>query len=644
MLRESGVLTGGVVAHNEERHVAGAIRSLLDQELPSTARWSTIWVVASGCTDRTVERARAIADDDPRVRVVEEPERLGKAHAIRAILGRADGESLVLLNGDARAEPDAVGELLRTAGGVPAPYAVMGRPCVPPGMRGRWAGTLRLMWEVHHQFHLLLRSEGGGAHLSDELLLLSLRPAPELPDGIINDGSYLGAWLARQGGARLYAPGARVAITIPSRWRDHLQQRRRVRFGHRQVADVLGIAPTSLSRYALGSPASAVRVLLRARRAERAGLPSLAALGAGELAAAGLAGWDLLPPRRDHIRWRRISSEDSTERAGGGPIEARAAPDRRSGATELDRRVASLVEVAGRFRTGVGLDQLLTLLPDEGPSTVAGVAEYVARRPALGDVRGDLVIAAGATPEARGERRARGVAFQARAERVLARDLAGLGPWLRCVGVTGSTAYGEPEAGDDIDFFFVARAGALWACLAYAYLELRFGPARLERAHGPPICLNYALDERAVEREFARDQGLLFAREALTARILRGESYYRGLLGRAPWMAGELPRLYALRRGDDARAPGPPVPLPVRALNLALFPLLAAYLQIAGLRRNRRLERHGRREARFATRTAPRGFAYVSQRFEALRQAYEPVRAAGGFAPAAPSTKTPLER
>ena len=116
----SGVLAGGVVAYNEERTIRAALLSLLDQELPPGVAWNTIWVVASGCTDRTVEEAGLVAARDPRVRLVVEPVRTGKATAVTEVLRRAQGDAVVLLNADARAMPGAVAALWEAAEGHPA--------------------------------------------------------------------------------------------------------------------------------------------------------------------------------------------------------------------------------------------------------------------------------------------------------------------------------------------------------------------------------------------------------------------------------------------------------------------------------------------------------------------------------------------
>ncbi len=207
-------LVGGVVAYNEEQRLERAVRSLLDQELPAGVEWDRIWIVASGCTDGTVTAAQALARKEPRLALLVEPRRNGKAAAIGRILERAQGDALVLLNSDAEAERGAVRELWTAAAPWIAPYAVMGRPVPTADASGPWRGPLELMWDLHHEFHRHLQEEEGGAHLSDELLLVSLNPGISLPPGVINDGSYLGVWLAGRGGRRIYASDARVRIEV----------------------------------------------------------------------------------------------------------------------------------------------------------------------------------------------------------------------------------------------------------------------------------------------------------------------------------------------------------------------------------------------------------------------------------------------
>ena len=611
------VLTGGVVAHNDERRIERSVRSLLSQELPTGTRWGRIWVVASGCTDRTVEIARRLAEEDSRLGLVVEPARTGKAAALCEVLHRADGDALVLLNSDAEAAPGAVASLLAKAQGKQRPFAVMARPTVLNVPDAEWVGTMRWMWELHHELHREMLAEGRGAHLSDELLLVSLPAVPWIEPGVINDGSYCAVWLQTHAGSCWYAPEARVWIEVPGTPAEHLRQRRRIHVGNAQVRSRLGRPPSTAFRYFLAHPSRTLRAFRRALQRER-GVWHLLTVIAWEIAGHVLARWDRVPPKADHVRWSRIESSAPAPALTAIHTTARAAVE-----SATDRRIRVVLDVAGEFGTGVSISRLSALLPNSGVGPHDDISTYLARRPDLAQVVGDKVYPASRFASEDSRRAERGQRFRRSADALVRGPLRWLGPNLRCIGVTGSTAYGEPDEHDDLDFFVVTRAGALSWFLAATYASLRLHSLRTGRPISPPPCFNYVVDERRVLREFAHGRGLLFAREALTAQILDGDSYYRGLLQHAPWMRAELPRLYADRSENAGDTAPRPAPLLVRLLSAVAFLPLAAHLQLAGLRRNAELRHAGRGSGLFRTATEPGRVAFLSRRFEELRDRYE---------------------
>lgn len=313
-------LVGGVVAYNEERRLAAAVESLLAQELPSGVRWRTIWVVVSGCTDRTEEVAQRLSASHSEVRVVVQREREGKASALREVFRRALGDYLVLLNADARAQPGAVAALLRAARPLHTPYGVMGRP-EPVELPTNGAGAgIAFQWNLHHRLHTELISAHEGSHLSDELLLLPATHLPPLPEGVVNDGAFIGGWLRSHEGELGYATEARAAIEVPWTLSDHIRQRRRIHVGHRQVEALVGVAPTTIARYFLRRPDRALALLSAEVRASSHGTAALAWLLAGELAASAAAFWDRLPPRRTHRLWTPIGEEAGSQGASGSKV------------------------------------------------------------------------------------------------------------------------------------------------------------------------------------------------------------------------------------------------------------------------------------------------------------------------------------
>ncbi|MCI4325860.1 MAG: glycosyltransferase [Thermoplasmata archaeon] len=298
-------LTGGVLAHNERGRIRDAIRSLTQQVLPAGFSWEEIIVVVSGSTDGTSAVVAEMARSDPRIRLVAEPVRNGKAAALAELFRRARGGYLVLLNGDAVAADKAVGSLLAAAESRHGAFAVMGRPVPGQSRPGPFGGAVDLLWAVHDADHRRAIGGGQGNHLTDELLLLPVAHLPPIPAGIVNDGSYIGGWLAREGGELVYAPDAVVRITSPQGFREHVRQRRRILYGHRQIRERLSVPPTTLERFARTHPIAAVRLVARETR-RAGGVHALTTLLAAEVVASTLAALDRGSGVPDHARWAPI--------------------------------------------------------------------------------------------------------------------------------------------------------------------------------------------------------------------------------------------------------------------------------------------------------------------------------------------------
>jgi hypothetical protein len=296
----------------------------------------------------------------------------------------------------------------------------------------------------------------------------------------------------------------------------------------------------------------------------------------------------------------------------------------------VEHRIGTVLTAASQHRTAVGIDELSALMPAGGPAGRGEVAEWLASHPSFGHVIGDRVTGPvqPAWPDS-AERRSRGIRYLAEARFVVEGPLAAVGGLVECVAVTGSAAYGEPARHDDLDFLVVTRRGSVWPFLLYTYLAARLRP-RKPNSEGPSHwCFNYILDDRVARQEFGAPRGFLFAREALMARAVAGESYYRGLVGSATWLSEEVPRLYE-RWKSAGLPPLPaerPASLPIRMLNAALFPVMAWYLTLASLVRNRRLIRSGRHAKRFRVVARIDRLAYETRQFDELQTLYSPATA-----------------
>ncbi len=357
-----------------------------------------------------------------------------------------------------------------------------------------------------------------------------------------------------------------------------------------------------------------------------------------------------IDPPRDRGRLeetpRSVTTEGSRAAGGGSPSERTTSrPEKSTGEGSvprdelLHRRLITVLEVAALHETSLSVDELPTLLPESGPSAAADVVAWIQSHPSAARVEDGRVTPWGApspSSSAIRERRDRGQAYWEAARGLVQGPMAPALPFAECLGVTGSAAYQEPVEGDDIDLMAITKPGMAWIFLALAFARLR-----LLRSHAPPAgshwCLNYVVDGRRARREYSRPQGFLFAREALTARMIRGAQYYQDLLARANWMEQELPRFYRkmVNLPPEVDPPKPPVNLLARVANLAVFPLLATYLQLVGLVRNHVLAKTGRREERFRTVTRLDRFELRTTKFEDLRDLYQaPAVSAVGESPA----------
>lgn len=283
--------TVGVMAYNEEQNIVQILQALLSQHVKNASIIEII-VIASGCTDRTVEFAQELARVHPLIRVEAQAERAGKAAAINHLLKLAQGEVIVLVGADTLPDPTSLEYLLE-------PFAdqtvgMTGARVVPLNDPRTFLGfTVQMLWHVHHR--LALRSPKLGE-------LVAFRSVVEaLPINSATDEVALEALISAQGYRLVYTPQAIVYNRGPQTLPDFFHQRRRIFAGHLHIATTHHYVAASMP----------VRPLLRLAYEALTQYPSLllwiicAMLleGAGRL----LGALDFWLGHRHHI-WRPIRS------------------------------------------------------------------------------------------------------------------------------------------------------------------------------------------------------------------------------------------------------------------------------------------------------------------------------------------------
>jgi glycosyltransferase involved in cell wall biosynthesis len=250
----------GICAYNEAARVRGLLESLLSQTVPPPFAVDEILVVASGCTDGTEAEIQRVALRDPRIHLVREPERRGKASALNRILAAYRGSILVLVNADARLAPGALAALLR-AFEDPLDTVVACGAAVPETEGGIPRLVEEVQWDLHNRILAVQSARNQDNHCCDELMATRRGFVDSLPPDLINDGAYLGVRAALSGRTVRFCREARVYVHAPHSIRGLVAQRRRILRGHRQIRRMLRQSPSTLERLSMRDPALAARIL-----------------------------------------------------------------------------------------------------------------------------------------------------------------------------------------------------------------------------------------------------------------------------------------------------------------------------------------------------------------------------------------------
>ncbi|HKB41458.1 MAG TPA: glycosyltransferase family 2 protein [Gemmataceae bacterium] len=191
-----------IAAYNEEAVIEERLRNALATDYPKE-KWEVV-VATDGCSDRTVEMVRRFAGRG--VRLLESPQRRGKAATLNVALEQVKGEVVIFSDANTFNEPSAARNLARWFQD-PGVTAVCGRLVLRDPETGRNADSLYWKYET-----FLKRSEGRlGALLGANGGIYAIRKSRHvpIPSGTILDDLVL-PLLARlnNGGDIIYDPEA----------------------------------------------------------------------------------------------------------------------------------------------------------------------------------------------------------------------------------------------------------------------------------------------------------------------------------------------------------------------------------------------------------------------------------------------------
>jgi cellulose synthase/poly-beta-1,6-N-acetylglucosamine synthase-like glycosyltransferase len=250
-----------VCAYNEEKSMRLLLDNLMDQRTPPEITDREVIVVTSGCTDNTVGVVKQSMERFTKIKIIEEPERSGKAEALNKAFAVSTGDYIALVPADVLPAHDSMLHLL-------IPFrnkkvsAVSGRPMqnpakVPKGFSGYLANMTYRLWA---RLMAKLNDQGKMSHCSGEFMAIRKDVKSEVPHDCAADDSYI-AIAAKRKGLIKFASNAICYNLMPSNVTDYVNQRRRWLFGHLQTKKMTGEYPTVLDTIVLSRPQIALQVL-----------------------------------------------------------------------------------------------------------------------------------------------------------------------------------------------------------------------------------------------------------------------------------------------------------------------------------------------------------------------------------------------
>jgi len=261
----------GLMAHNEAANISKVLNALSEQK---TARVEIdeILVISSGSTDGTDDIVEGWKRKDPRIRLIRQERREGKASAVNLFLQQARNDILVLESADTLPRPNTVELLVLPL--ADDRVGMTGAHPVPLNQSDTFlGGVVHLMWELHHRVALEAPKLGEMVAFKKNITLI--------PRNSAVDEASLEAAIREAGLELVYVPAAIVYNRGPENLRDFLVQRRRIQAGHLwlQVHSAHEVSTAGVKRI--------FRHLLRVTPQSPRGL--LVALGAVVLEAVGRA-------------------------------------------------------------------------------------------------------------------------------------------------------------------------------------------------------------------------------------------------------------------------------------------------------------------------------------------------------------------
>ncbi|MBI2621683.1 MAG: glycosyltransferase [Candidatus Levybacteria bacterium] len=227
----------GVTSFNEEQNIERLIHSLLFQKLKSSSI-SEILVVSSGSTDQTNSIIKKIHKKNPKVKLITQKKRLGKASAVNLFLTSAKEDVVILSSADLLIPSDTIEKMIKPFKS--KDIGIVGSRPIPVNDPKTFFGfASHLIWDLHH--HISLNSSKMGEFIAFRKIF------KRIPVTSAVDEASIEALIRGQGYKAYYVSNARVYNKGAENLREFIARRRRIYAGHLETKNKYSYKVSTIS-------------------------------------------------------------------------------------------------------------------------------------------------------------------------------------------------------------------------------------------------------------------------------------------------------------------------------------------------------------------------------------------------------------
>ena len=216
----------GIPAYNEAGNIAVLLASILKQDSPNFTLQEII-IVSDGSTDETVAKVRTV--NDPRIKIWEYKERIGKSQHLNTIFRKAKGDIIVLFDADVvLAHDKVIANLIAPLRGNNIVGLVGGNP-EPTSAQTFIEKGVNATFHAYSPLRTIFKNGNNAFGCDGRILALSkvFASAVTVPENMIANDAFLYFSCITKGFTFRHVREAQVWFTSPGNIKDQIRQNKR---------------------------------------------------------------------------------------------------------------------------------------------------------------------------------------------------------------------------------------------------------------------------------------------------------------------------------------------------------------------------------------------------------------------------------